>query len=147
MGISERIQGRLRIMHGEAIANHGGTASMEGIFDMNFRTTAIVVGLAAALGTGAAFAQSYSQDYASPQQQAPYGHQHRHQHGVLALIREEVRAGRIGHKEGTLLEQRIKEMKAERKAARQARYEGGQGSYGRSYGEGSYPPPSSQQPR
>jgi hypothetical protein len=124
-------------MHGEAIANHGSIASMEGSFDMDIRKIAIVAGLAGALGTSAAFAQSYSQGYPS-QQQAPYGRHHGHRHGAIALIREEVRAGRISQKEGALLEQRIKEMKAERKAERQARYEGGQGSYG----QGNYPQPS-----
>ena len=90
---------------------------------MDIRKTAIVAGLAGVLVTSTAFAQSYSQDYA--QQQALYGHQHRHHHGAIALIREEVRAGRISQKEGALLEQKIKEMKAERKAERQGRY--GQG--------------------
>ena len=122
-------------MHGEA-ANHGSIASIERIIDMDIRKTAIVAGLAAVLGTGAAFAQSYSQDY---QQQTPYGHQHRHHHGAMALIREEVRAGRISHNEGALLEQKIKEMKAERKAQRQGRYEGGQGSYGQGYNPASQP--------
>ena len=44
---------------------------------MSLKTTLIVGGLAAALGTGAAFAQSYS-DNPPPSQDAPYGHHHRH---------------------------------------------------------------------
>jgi len=89
---------------------------------MSLRTSLIVGGLAAALGTGAAFAQSYSNN-PPPQQAAPYGH-HGHHHGVLALIREEVSAGRISRDEGAMLEQKIKEMKRERHAERQARIEG-----------------------
>src|SRR5579864_4037535 len=88
---------------------------------MNLKKTLIVGGLAAVLGTGAAFAQqSYSEN---PPQAAPY-HQHRHHHGALALIREEVAAGRISRKEGTLLEQKIREMKRERREERQARMQG-----------------------
>lgn len=117
---------------------------------MNFRTTAIATGLAVLFGTGAALAQSGPQ-YPPPSQQAPYGYQHHGHHGVLALIREEVTAGRISRKEGTLLEHRIREMHAERRAERQARMQGegayGQGAYGQgAYGQGNYPPPPSQQP-
>jgi hypothetical protein len=108
---------------------------------MNLRTTAIAAGLAAALGTGAAFAQSYS-DNGPSSQQAPYGHRHGNHHGIRALIREEVQAGRISQNEGTLLLQRIKEMKAERRAAKQARY-GNNGGYE----QGNYPPPQQSQPR
>jgi hypothetical protein len=90
---------------------------------MNLKTTAIAAGLAAALGTTGAIAQSYSQESPPPAQQMPYRHHHGHHHGVLALIGAEVDAGRISHKEGTLLERKIKEMKAERRAERQARYE------------------------
>src|SRR5438067_4223948 len=43
---------------------------------MSLRTTAIVSGLAAALGTGGALAQSYSQSPAPPTQQAPPTHEH-----------------------------------------------------------------------
>ena len=118
---------------------------------MNLKTTAIAAGLAAALGTGgAAFAQSYSQDNQPPSQQAPYGqHYGHHHHGIRALIREEVNAGRISHKEGALLEQKVREMKAERRAEKQARMQGdyGRGNYGQGgYEQGNYPPPS-QQPR
>jgi len=95
-------------------------------------------GLAAALGTGAAFAQNYSEN-PPPQQQAPYGHHHHHGHGVLALIQEEVSAGRISQKEGTLLEKKIREMHRERKAEREARREGMQGPG--SYEQGNPPPP------
>jgi len=100
---------------------------------MSLRTTLIVGGLAAALGTGAAFAQSYSGS-PPPSQAAPYGHHHGHGHGVFTLIREEVSAGRISRDEGTLLEQKIMEMKRERHAERQARYQGMEGN----------PPPPSQ---
>jgi hypothetical protein len=50
-------------------------------------------------------------------------------------------AGRISQKEGTLLVQKMKEMKRERHAERQARYEGmqGRGSYGPGYGQGNPP--------
>jgi hypothetical protein len=96
---------------------------------MNLKTTAIAAGLAAALGTGVAFAQSYS-DSAPPQ---AYGHHRGHHHGIRALIREEVQAGRISQQEGALLEQRIRELKAERRASRQ----GMQGNYG----QGNYAPP------
>jgi transposase len=121
-------------------ANTGGHRKAWKDEDMNFRTTAIVAGLAAALGTGAAFAQSYS-DSPPSSQQAPYARHHGQHHGVLALIREEVSAGRISRDEGAALEQRIKAMKAERRAQRQARYQGMQGGYG----QGNYPPSSQPQ--
>jgi hypothetical protein len=127
-------------------ANHGGIAKHGRTNIMNLKTTLLVGGLAAALGTGAAFAQSYSGS-PPPSQEAPYGHHHGgHHRGVLALISEEVSAGRISQKEGTLLEKKIKEMKREHRAERQARYEGmqGRGSYGQGYGQGN--PPPSQQP-
>lgn len=112
---------------------------------MNLKATLIAGGLAAALGTGAALAQNYSENPPPPAaQQGPYGHHHLHGHGVLALIREEMSAGRISQKEGTLLEAKIKEIKREKRAERQARYEGMQdrGSYGQGYGQGNYTPPS-----
>ena len=129
---------------------------------MSLRTTVIIAGLAAALGSGNALAQPYSQEAPPPGQQMPYGH-HGHHHGMLDLIRQEVAAGRISHREGTLLERKIQEMKAERRAERQARYENmqGRGGYGPGYGQGNYaqgnyqqgnyqqgnyPPPPSQQP-
>lgn len=116
---------------------------------MNLKKTLIVGSLAAVLGTGAAFAQqSYSENPAPPQ--AGQYHQHRHHHGVLALIREEMTAGRISRKEGMLLEQKIREMKREKREERQARMQGeyGRGSYGQgNYQQGGYPPPPpSQQP-
>ena len=119
---------------------------------MSLKTTLIVGGLAAALGTGAAFAQSYS-DNPAPSQEAPYGHHHRHghHHGVLALIREEMSAGRISQREGKLLEQRNREIRHEKHAERQARNEGmrggdyGRGGYGQGYEQANPPPPPSQQ--
>ena len=96
---------------------------------MNLKATLLAGGIVAALGTGAAFAQNYS-DNPPPSQQPAYGHQHRHGHGVLMLIHEEVSAGRISQNEGTLLETKIKEMKREKRAERQARREGMQGNYG-----------------
>lgn len=115
---------------------------------MSLRTTAIVAGLAAALGTGGALAQSYSQDSAPSAQQMPYRHHHGHHHGVIALISQEVQAGRISHKEGALLERKITEMKAVKRAERQARYESrrGDGNPG-NYQQGNPPPPSQQPPR
>lgn len=98
---------------------------------MNLKATLIAGGLAAALGAGAAFAQSYSDSPPTSQQQ-PYGHRHHGGHGVLTLIQEEVSAGRISQNEGTLLEKKIKEMKRERRAERQARMQG--------YGQGNPPP-------
>ena len=130
---------------------------------MNLRKTLIVGGLAAVLGTGAAFAQqSYSEN--APPQAMPY-HHHGHHHGVLALIREEITAGRISRKEGTLLVQKIREMKREKREERQARMQGeygrgaygqgnyqqgeyGRGAYGQgNYQQGNYPPPSQQPPQ
>ncbi|HEX3430823.1 MAG TPA: hypothetical protein VHT03_08050 [Rhizomicrobium sp.] len=117
---------------------------------MNLRTTAMATGLAALLGTGAAFAQSDAEYPAPSQQMSQQEHHHHGRHGVLALIREEVNAGRISHKEGMLLVEKISAMKAERRARREARYQGRQGSEGRgqaaSYGQGNYPPPPAQQP-
>ena len=102
---------------------------------MTLKTTLIAVGIVAALGTGAAVAQSYSNS--APPSQQTYGYRHGHgHHGIRALIREEVQAGRISQQEGALLEQKIREMKAERRAAKQGGYEGMQGNY---------PPPSQQQ--
>ena len=102
---------------------------------MNFRTAAIALGVAAALGTGVAFAQSAPPSGSYDQGQA-YGqqgpgqrsnHQHRHRHGVVALLKEEMSAGRLSQKEGTLLIQKIKQIHAERRAEREARY-GGEGA-------------------
>jgi hypothetical protein len=95
---------------------------------MNLRTTAIALGVVAALGTGAAFAQSgpYDQRQGYGQQGASQQsyHQHRHKHGVMALLKEEISAGRLSQKEGTLLMQKIKQMHAEKRAEREARYGG-----------------------
>lgn len=111
---------------------------------MNLKKTLIAGGLAASLCSGAAFAQSYSNN-PPPPQQAPYMHHH-HGRGVLALIREEVNAGRLSQREGTVLAMKIKEMKRERRAERQARYEGmqGRGSYGQGYEQGNPPSPQPQ---
>lgn len=103
---------------------------------MTLKATLAAGGLAAALATGAAFAQS-GPGVPPPSQMAPYGHQHHHHgHGVMTIIREEVTAGRISQKEGTLIEKKIKEMKREKHAERQARREGMEGGYG----QGNPPP-------
>lgn len=108
---------------------------------MNFKATLIAGGLAAALGTGAAFAQDNS---GSPPPPPPATHAHGHHggHGAFAVIQEEVSAGRLSQKEGTLIEKKIREMKRERRAERQARREGmqGAGSYGQ---DNPQPPPPS----
>jgi hypothetical protein len=127
MNASERIQGRVPILHGEAIGQSRPHRKAWKDDVMSLKTTLIVGGLAAVLGTSAAFAQSYSGS-PPPSQAAPYGHHRGHHHGVLALIREEVNAGRISQTEGTLLEQKIMEMKRERHAERQARNQGMQGN-------------------
>jgi hypothetical protein len=99
---------------------------------MSLKTTAIVIGLATALGAGTAFAQQgpqggYYSEGPAPYQQAPGQRaQHRHHHGVLGLIRAEMSAGRLSKKEGTLLETKIRELHAEKRAEREARY-GGEG--------------------
>ncbi|HEX4156965.1 MAG TPA: hypothetical protein VHY79_00690 [Rhizomicrobium sp.] len=99
---------------------------------MNLRTTAIAVGVTAALCTCAAFAQpaaqsgAYNQGQGSYQQgpnQQPY-HKHHHGHGIVALLREEMSAGRLSQKEGMLLMQKIKQMHAEKRAEREARQGG-----------------------
>jgi hypothetical protein len=100
----------------------------KGRTEMNLRTTVIALGITAVLGTGAAFAQSspydrgqgYSQQNA---EQQPY-HQHRHRHGVVALLREEMSAGRLSQKEGTLLMEKIKQLHAEKRSEREARQGG-----------------------
>ena len=100
----------------------------EGI-EMNLRTTAIALGVITALGTGATFAQSAPQSGPYDQGQGYYQqnpgqqsyHQHRHRHSVLALIKEEMSAGRLTKKEGTLLVEKIKQLHAEKRAEREAR--------------------------
>jgi len=91
---------------------------------MNLRTTAIALGVAATLATGAAFAQSeYDQGQGYSQQgpgQQAY-HQHRHKHGIVALLKEEMNAGRLSKKEGALLMEKIKQLHAEKRAEREAR--------------------------
>lgn len=99
---------------------------------MNLKTTGIALGVTAALAAGAAFAQPAPQPGAydqgqgyyqqAPGQQAPY--QHRHHHGVVALLKEEMGAGRLSQKEGTLLIHKIKQLHAEKRAEREARYSG-----------------------
>ncbi len=108
--------------------------------------TLILAGVTAALGAGAALAQPapegapyqqgpYQQGpyQQGPYQQGPYQQgpdqqapgeapSHRHHHGILAVIKEEMRAGRLSHKEGTLLVQKIRQLHAERRAEREARY-------------------------
>lgn len=115
--------------------------------DMNLRNTALAAGAIAVLGAGLALAQPAPQG--APEQSGPaqgyQGYQgpppgyqggyqgnhamwHHHHHGVLALIREEVNAGRISKKEGSLLERKIREIHAERRAERQAREYGERGA-------------------
>lgn len=99
---------------------------------MNLRTTAIALVVTVALGTGAALAQptpqsgayDHGQGYSQQNSgQQPY-RQHRHRHGVVALLREEMSAGRLSQKEGTLLMEKIKQMHAEKRAEREARQSG-----------------------
>ena len=100
---------------------------------MDLKTTVIALGVSTILATGAAFAQPASQGGAYDQ--APgYGqqsqisyHQHRHHHGIMALLREEVSAGRLSKKEETVLVEKIKQMRAERREEREARH-GGEGT-------------------
>lgn len=99
---------------------------------MSLRATAIATGVAAILGTGAAFAQPAPQGgpyeqgpgpYQPPPsayQQAPY--QHRHHHSMISIIREEMKAGRLSHKEGALLVEKIKQLRVERREEREARH-------------------------
>ncbi|HEX4079642.1 MAG TPA: hypothetical protein VHX61_12310 [Rhizomicrobium sp.] len=97
---------------------------------MNLKTTAIAIGLASALGAGTAFAQQGPQqspyDQGSDQQAPGRKAPHRHHHGVLALIRDEMSAGRLSKKEASLLEAKIKQLHAQKRAEREARY-GGEG--------------------
>jgi hypothetical protein len=103
---------------------------------MKFATTIVVAGLTAALGAGAAFAQS-GPEGSSYQQglnqqdsygQAPYQQgpgrpaSHRQHPGFLMLVKEEMRAGRISQNEGSLLIKKIHEIWASRRAEREARY-------------------------
>jgi hypothetical protein len=93
---------------------------------MNLRTTALVagLGLVTAIGAGAAIAQPNGRGapYADTQS-AQYGKaQHRH-FGAVALIREEMKAGRISPREGSFLVQKIRELHAQRREQRQA-YQG-----------------------
>lgn len=97
---------------------------------MNLKTTGVALGVIAALATGAAYAQSAPPPGAYDQgqgyyQQAPgqqMRSQHRHRHGVVALLKEEMSAHRLSEKEGSLLIRKIKELHAERRAEREARY-------------------------
>jgi hypothetical protein len=106
-------------------ANHGRRESTEGHI-MNLRTTALVagLGLVTAIGAGAAIAQPSGQGapYANTEG-AQYGKAaHRH-FGAVALIREEMKAGRISQREGSFLVQKIRELHAQRREQRQA-YQG-----------------------
>jgi hypothetical protein len=90
---------------------------------MNFRTTALVagLGLVTAMGAGAAMAQTGGQSapYAGTEG-AQYGNApHRH-FGAVALIREEMKAGRISEREGSFLVRKIRELHTQRREQRQA---------------------------
>jgi hypothetical protein len=90
---------------------------------MNLRTTALVAGLAlvTAIGAGAAMAQTGGQGarYAGTEG-AQYGNiPHRH-FGAVALIRQEMKAGRISEREGSFLVRKIHELHAQRREQRQA---------------------------
>lgn len=101
---------------------------------MTIRTTAIAMGVAALLGAGSALAQSappygqpgpgYPGGYQGYQGPPPYqggeNAQPRHHHGVIMLLNEEVRAGRMSEKEFTLIKGKIRALHAERRAAREA---------------------------
>lgn len=104
----------------------------------------------ALLCAGAAVAQSAPQ--AGPYDQpAPQGYYQQmppqqmparqpalqHRHGVMRIIREEMRAGRLSEKEGTLIAHKIKQLRMERREERQARLNG----------YGAVPPQQMQQPR
>ena len=97
---------------------------------MNVRSTAIALGVAATLGIGGAYAQpspqsggyEQGQGYSQPNSGGQAYHKHRHRHGVVALLKEEMSAGRLSQKEGMLLMQKIKQMHAEKRAEREARY-------------------------
>jgi hypothetical protein len=101
---------------------------------MRFRKTAIALGVAAALGTGIAVAQPMSQSngynegqrYSQQDAAQQPSRKHHRGHGVVALLREEMSAGRLNQKEGALLIQKIKQMHAEKRAEREAR-RGGEG--------------------
>jgi hypothetical protein len=117
-------------------------AGRKGRNKMYLRTTAIALGVAAALGIGAASAQPAPQSGAHDGGAQGYSqqgsgdqsyHKHRHKHGIAALLKEEMSAGRLSQKEGTLLLEKIKQMHAEKRAERDARYHGqGMGSQGQS---------------
>jgi hypothetical protein len=86
---------------------------------MQLRIAAIAAGLASALCTGAAYAQS---NPAYPAvQQAPAGPQNQARTGKRAQINADVRAGRISKSEGKQLKQQLKAEKAQRRAQKQAR--------------------------
>ena len=90
---------------------------------MNLRTTALVagLGLVTAMGAGAAMAQTGGQGapYAGAEG-AQYGNApHRH-FGAIALIRDEMKAGRISEREGSFLVRKIHELRAQRREQRQA---------------------------
>jgi hypothetical protein len=102
---------------------------------MNLKTTAIAAAVATAIAGGAALAQQAPQpgpydqgpsSYQQPSGQTPHAH-HRHRHGILSIIQEEMSAGRLSQKEGALLVEKIKQMRVERREEREARY-GAQGA-------------------
>lgn len=118
---------------------------------MTIKTTAMAAGLAAIFAAGSALAQGApGRDYQGGYQGAPpsqgyqgpppgyqgsrHAHMHHHAHAVIALIKDEARAGRISNKEAALLEQKIKQLHAEKRAERQAR-NGGERGVGSPHGQ------------
>src|SRR6202041_2648857 len=117
MTASERVQCRNRkfARHGRPITV---AARVRKDTIMNLRTTALVagLGLVTAIGAGAALAQTDGQGvpYAGTEG-AQYGHvPHRH-FGAVALIRQEMKAGRISEREGSFLVRKIHELHAQRR--------------------------------
>lgn len=99
---------------------------------------AALAGAGALLCAGAALAQNAPQQgpydqgppqgyyqQMPPQQMPPQQMQAMHRHrGALEIIRDEIRAGRLSEKEGTLIARKIKEVRMERREERQARLNG-----------------------
>ncbi|MGH6889687.1 MAG: hypothetical protein ACREHF_10905 [Rhizomicrobium sp.] len=79
--------------------------------------------------------QGYYQQMA-PQQMPAHRSVWRH-HGIKQIISDEIHAGRLSEKEGSLLQQKIRQMHAEKRARRQSRENGA----------GASPPQQTQQPR
>ena len=119
---------------------------------MHVKIATIVAGAAAALMTSGAFAQPAPQsgpyDQGPPPGQTPgqpppgqmAHYRHRHTHGVVGIIREEMGAGRLSQKEGALLMQKIKQMHIERREER----ESGHGPQGAPPGQPPMQPPPGQ---